>query len=656
MKQNKNVSNSPIFNTNKRIRLGIWGLGRGMSFYKTCQALNIDVVAGCDYNEHMRKRFLECNPGAFATNDCEKFLASDIDAVLLATFCHRHAPDALLCLQAGKHVLSEVISFFSLAEGVKLVEEVEKRKLVYNLAENYPFSPANRFLARKWKEGLFGELMYGEYEYVHEVFSLAYTYIDGVPVQPGNTVHAWRSWMDFHYYCTHSLGPIMVITDTRPTHVVSLPSDVRLPGYIVQKQPGMGRIAPSLIRMNNGGLVKNLMGSTTNDSHHQRLWGTLGSCEIGDTGLLLRLGGAGYAMKMPVTPDMTELDKRAASTGHGGGDFWVLYYFARQILTGEPAPFDIYAASDVTIPGILALRSAMEGGKAYEVPDFRKKADRDKVRDDDWRQEPYDVKKVFPLSSDYEITRHFTRTMADMHKYVVLYRQYIDWKKVIWQAQDPQKIILTGEKVVKEFPDILATYKMARKIADAYPASDGARVLREILERGCEKEITARGALEKIKKELGSLKKKYKATAAKGTYNLIAMAEASQLLPMPAGGIEKVGMPGAKIKFSKASLLKEDKSFIDIRPFHKGKDGMVYVKACVGCVNPYSGKLYYHADGPFKIWFNGKLLGVYPEEGNPGVLNKYVKSVSFKKGANEIVLAISSNKGKAWCTMLATEM
>ena len=53
-----------VFNTNKRIRLGIWGLGRGLSFYSTCKHLNIDVVAGCDYNQHMRDNFLKANPGS----------------------------------------------------------------------------------------------------------------------------------------------------------------------------------------------------------------------------------------------------------------------------------------------------------------------------------------------------------------------------------------------------------------------------------------------------------------------------------------------------------------------------------------------------------------------------------------------------------------
>jgi hypothetical protein len=152
---NKTQAVPRVFDTDKRIRLGIWGLGRGMSFFRTCKFLNIDVVAGCDFNEHMRTNFLTQCPGAFVTADEDEFLKQDFDAVLLATYCLAHGPHAVRCLQAGKHVMSEVTSFFTMAEGVKLVEEVERRGRVYNLAENYPFSAANMWLANRWREGLF---------------------------------------------------------------------------------------------------------------------------------------------------------------------------------------------------------------------------------------------------------------------------------------------------------------------------------------------------------------------------------------------------------------------------------------------------------------------------------------------------------------------
>ena len=176
------------------------------------------------------------------------------------------------------------------------------------------------WLARKWKDGLFGELMYAEYEYVHECRTLCYTYIDGIPVQPGWTVHSWRSWMNFHYYCTHSLGPVMVITGERPVRVVALPGAQKLAGYLIDSPEAMGGISPSLIEMSNGGLVRNLMGATANDTHVQRLWGTRGAAELGvGKGMQLRLGASGGSPKFEVTPSWDALGELAASTGHGGG-------------------------------------------------------------------------------------------------------------------------------------------------------------------------------------------------------------------------------------------------------------------------------------------------------------------------------------------------
>ena len=82
-----------------------------MSFSRTCAALNLDVVAGCDLNEHMRVRSRQSLPRAFVTADADELLARDMDAVPVATCCSEHAGDAIKCLAAGKHVVSEVTAF-----------------------------------------------------------------------------------------------------------------------------------------------------------------------------------------------------------------------------------------------------------------------------------------------------------------------------------------------------------------------------------------------------------------------------------------------------------------------------------------------------------------------------------------------------------------
>ena len=629
-----------VFDTDKRIRLGIWGLGRGMSFFDTCKFLNIDVVAGCDYNPHMRERFLESCPGAYVTDNEDEFLAQDFDAVLLATYCVDHARGAIKALKAGKHVLSEVTSFFTLAQGVELVETVERTGKVYNLAENYPFSVPHMYLQRKWKEGLFGELMYAEFEYVHECRSLCYTYIDGVPVKPGNYVHNWRSWLNAHYYCTHSLGPVMVITGTRPTRVTALPSTQKLAGFIVRDSD---LAAPSLITMSNGGLVRNLMGATTNDSHIQRLWGTLGAAEVNTGhGLLLRLGSSGGSPKHEVRPDWDALGELAAKTGHGGGDFWVLYYFAREILTGEKGPFDIYGAADVTIPGILAARSAYEDGKSFDVPDFRIPAERDKHRNDTWGQEPYPADGAFPKDADFQITQHFSKTMADLIQAALRYRACADWSKVAKDMVNPMALSGMFGKVIAEYPRMRETYAMARRIVDAYPNSDGGRVLREMLDVGLEKTFMAGGFLAGLKRQEAALNRRFPDLAMR-----LTKATASAVQPK-AGGIAKTSPPRKNLAFQPAPYQPVEK-YIDICGIHNRKlDGLVYIRGAISSPKAAKGELLYGADGPVKVWFNGRAVACQPRATNPCQADTYRVDVTWKKGANEIVFAIDTNKGLAW--------
>jgi len=380
-------------------------------------------------------------------------------------------------------------------------EAVEKSGLVYNLAENYPFSKPMMFLTHKWKEGTFGELMYAECEYVHECRTLVYTYIDGVPIVPGNTVHNWRSWIHFHYYNTHSLGPAMIIGAARPTRVVSLPGSQRLAGYLMNSAKGMGGVSPSLISFDNGALMRNLMGATTNDSHIQRFWGTLGSAEFVDGQMRFRLGGSGHSPKLPVEMSWPEFGELASVTGHGGGDFWVLYFFARQIRTGEPAPFDIYDAADCTIPGIQAYRSSIENGQPYDVPDFRNEKERNKYRNDHFAQSRYNVARgCFPKKADKALTGRFSTIMRDLINHATDYRAFADWEKVIDVIQDPQKVVEMADKAIATYPEMLNVMKEARTLADAYPKSDGAQVLQEILELAEEPITTKPGFLKDLKK------------------------------------------------------------------------------------------------------------------------------------------------------------
>ncbi len=498
-----------IFDTNKRIRLGIWGLGRGAMFFKACEKLNIDVVAGCDYVKSMRDDFKKAQPEAFVTDNEDEFLHYDIDAVLLATYCPDHAAHAIKCLEAGKHVLSEVTAFHTPAEGVRLVEAAEKSSCVYNLAENYPFSKERLYIYKKWKEGLFGDLIYAENEYNHDSRRpLTFKYLNNTPIQPGWSLHAWRSWKHQHYYCTHSLGPLMHITGGRAVRVVSLPGKNSMAANVSQvKASGIATFASSLLTMDNGGVVRNFMGSTTNDTHQIRLWGTKGAAEFVGEDLSFRLGGKGDAPKMKVNASWPEFGEYAEEAGHGGGDFWLLYFFAREILTGEKAFWNVYRAAQVTLPGIFAYRSALENGKAFDIPDFGKKEDRDAYRYDDVGQTRYDWKRgPFPDVVNKNEILDFTTIMTLLiSRHATGARAAIDWLSMLDDIQEIEKIIPVLRDFVEGFDEMKATFARAKAIADAFPGTDGAQMLNEMLELAEPERSQSDEFLKQVKNELSKL-------------------------------------------------------------------------------------------------------------------------------------------------------
>ena len=90
-----------VFSTDNRLKLGIWGLGRGQSFIASAKALNIDVVAGCDFHKNVCASFQKNCPDAFVTADEDESLAQDLDAVLVATYCPDHAAHAIKAMKAG---------------------------------------------------------------------------------------------------------------------------------------------------------------------------------------------------------------------------------------------------------------------------------------------------------------------------------------------------------------------------------------------------------------------------------------------------------------------------------------------------------------------------------------------------------------------------
>ena len=140
-----------------RIKVGVFGGGRGRSIAENFMLLNADIVAVCDSNPAAREKAAQAfGQGVAVYDNFDAFLDHGMDAVILANFFHEHAPYAIRCLERGIHVYSECLSNGTMAEGVALIRAAEKSKAIYMLAENYPGMCMNLEMQRICRGGTLG--------------------------------------------------------------------------------------------------------------------------------------------------------------------------------------------------------------------------------------------------------------------------------------------------------------------------------------------------------------------------------------------------------------------------------------------------------------------------------------------------------------------
>ncbi len=372
----------------EKVRIGVMGAYRGSTMIDYCRmANNARLVAVCDkYPGALEnaKRTINDESVAFY-DDFEDFIKHDMDAVVLANYATEHAPFAIRCMERGLHVFSEVLPVQTMKEAVELIECVERTGKIYAYGENYCYMAAPREMRKLYREGKIGKFEYGEGEYVHNC----------APIWPdityGDPDH-WRNRLYSTYYVTHSLGPIIHITGERPVSVTGFESTIN------ERPLGVGRrgagLGMEIVTLESGAIVKSIHGELYENSIWYTVYGSKGRMEsaredaaAGDVDRIYLKNDefeGEYADRPAVSWEPKDENTAEAQTfGHGGSDFYSMYYFAEKILgrdTGDV--IDVYEALDMFLPGLFAFRSILAGGIPMEIPDLRDPAVRDKWRDD----------------------------------------------------------------------------------------------------------------------------------------------------------------------------------------------------------------------------------------------------------------------------------
>lgn len=366
-----------------KIKIGIFGAGRGMDIVKNFMLLGCEVVALCDNHTERRERAAKTLDKSVAIYDnFDDFIEHDMDAVIVANFFHEHAPFVIRLFERGIHVFCECISNGTMAEGVQLVKAYQKTNSIFMLAENYPHMKFNREIRKICAGGTLGKFLYAEGEYNH-------------PINPKDVLHAktysyfpkhWRNYLPRTYYVTHALAPIMWATGATPKRVTAFsifaPIDTDQPNSCYA-----GDAASIMMTQNDDGSIFRFTGAAKLAGHNvtYRVSGNKGSIENVrgmEHKVMLRYNAWTKPADQPeeVTlyePQWNHPDEELIKTsGHGGGDFLCAKMFLDCIRENRQPehPFDLYSAVNMSSVAILAWRSVLNGGQPYDIPDFREEA------------------------------------------------------------------------------------------------------------------------------------------------------------------------------------------------------------------------------------------------------------------------------------------
>jgi predicted dehydrogenase len=360
------------------IRFGVIGLRRGQSFVRACRAVgDAEVTAIYDIDEAKAAEVGD-EIGATAHVTLESFLASDISAVVIASPLPYHARQAVAALEAGKHVLSEVTACYTMEDARVLVAAAAKSDAIYMMGENYRYLDEVELVKRIHADGRFGDVYFGEGEYIHDCRDLWYD-------ESGELT--WRGKGLIGVYCTHSLGPLLYITGDR----VKTVSALAVPGGKFDSKVSMATMY--LLQMvTEGGATFRVRVDHVSPRPHQMayysLQGTKGSYEAwrgnGDTSKIWLEDAYGPSkfhdapswhplsdFAEEYIPDRLAAPAEARTGGHGNSEYWMLKDFQDAVRGKIAPPIDVHRALDYTLPGIVALESAELRGAPLAVPDSR---------------------------------------------------------------------------------------------------------------------------------------------------------------------------------------------------------------------------------------------------------------------------------------------
>ena len=410
------------------ISIGLVGLGSfGSCFaplFKNHPA--VDRIGFCDREASLVERFASDPFYADKFNPRDRYAAmddicrADFDALVVITQPWLHAPQCLQALESGKHVYSavpvmcipdnhEILDWCD-----KLVAAVRRTGRSYMLGETTFFRPEAMFCRRQARAGAFGDFVYAEGEYMHDVDNgcnlrqvqhrrqASASGREWPPIRAAYTVRGVLGGP--MHYPTHSVsGPVCVMG----AHAV------RVNAYGTRNRGGDPFFAHeafsnemALFKMSNGAVVRilearEMPGLAGQESETFRVFGTRGSFSERRWFSIQRPAFAHLDLDNLPKPEQVALTPKEMfdplppavelafkqvmhrgksadellgidfqPSGHGGSHPYLVHEFVDAVANNRQPAINVWEAARYMAMGVAAHESALRDGETVPVADW----------------------------------------------------------------------------------------------------------------------------------------------------------------------------------------------------------------------------------------------------------------------------------------------